>query len=240
MSGVVLRAEGLETGYGEAQVLFGVSLEVRGGSVTVLLGANGAGKTTTLKALMGLLPLWRGRVEFRGSDVSSVATHRRVAMGMALVPEGRRLWPQLTVEEHLVLAGSATPRARERMRENLEMVYSLFPRLRERRGQRAGTMSGGEQQMLAIARALMSSPDLLMLDEPSLGLAPKLVIEVLEAVRRLRDEYGLTVLLVEQNVHMALRVADYGYVLEHGRIVVEGPPERLLESPELRRAYLGV
>ena len=236
----VLEVEGLETGYGEAQVLFGVSLRVEEGSITVLLGANGAGKTTTLKTVMGLLPAWRGSVRFRGRDITGLGAHERVALGMSLVPEGRRLWPQLTVEEHLLLAGSATERARRRMRENLEMVYALFPRLRERRRQRAGTMSGGEQQMLAIARALMSSPELLMLDEPSLGLAPKLVIEVLEAVRRLRDEYGLTVLLVEQNVHMALKVADYGYVMEQGRIVVEGEPGRLVESPELRRAYLGL
>ena len=234
----LLEARGLETGYGEAQVLFGVSFTVEKGSITAILGANGAGKTTTLKTVIGLLPAWRGTVVFKGDDVTRQPAHKRVEMGMALVPEGRRLWPGLTVEEHLRLAAS-TRSARERLEESMEMVFSLFPRLRERLHQKAGTMSGGEQQMLAIARALMTAPELLMLDEPSLGLAPKLVIEVLEAVKRLRDEYGLTVLLVEQNVHMALRITDYGYVLEHGRVVVEGPPEKLLESPELRRAYLG-
>ena len=234
----LLEARGLETGYGEAQVLFGVSFRVERGSITAILGANGAGKTTTLKTVVGLLPAWRGSVVFKGNDVTRLSAHKRVEMGMALVPEGRRLWPGLTVEEHLRLA-TATRRARERLEESMEMVFSLFPRLRERLHQKAGTMSGGEQQMLAIARALMTAPELLMLDEPSLGLAPKLVIEVLEAVKRLRDEYGLTVLLVEQNVHMALRITDYGYILEHGRVVVEGPPGELLESPELRRAYLG-
>ena len=235
----LLEVRDVETGYGELRVLFGVSLRVEKGSITALLGANGAGKTTTLKTIMGLLEPWRGSIVFRGHDVTRFPAHRRVAIGMALVPEGRKLWPRLTVEEHLRLAAT-TERARERFRENLEMVYSLFPRLRERRRQLAGTMSGGEQQMLAIARALMTSPDLLMLDEPSLGLAPKLVIEVLDAVKSLRDEYGLTVLLVEQNVHMALKIADYGYVLEHGRIVVEGAPGELEGSEALRRAYLGL
>lgn len=235
----LLSVENIETGYGEAQVLFGVSLKVEKGSITALLGSNGAGKTTTLRTIIGLLPAWSGRIVFRGSDVTKLPAHERVVLGMALVPEGRKLWPGLTVEEHLRLAAS-TPRARERFEENLELVFSLFPRLRERRNQLAGTMSGGEQQMLAIARALMTSPELLMLDEPSLGLAPKIVIELLDAVKALRDEHGMTVLLVEQNVHMALRITDYGYVIENGRIVVEGTPSELLASPELRRAYLGL
>ncbi len=235
----LLSVENIETGYGEAQVLFGVSLKVEKGSITALLGSNGAGKTTTLRTIIGLLPAWSGRIVFKGSDVTKLPAHERVALGMALVPEGRKLWPGLTVEEHLRLAAS-TPRARERFEENLELVFSLFPRLRERRNQLAGTMSGGEQQMLAIARALMTSPELLMLDEPSLGLAPKIVIELLDAVKALRDEHGMTVLLVEQNVHMALRITDYGYVIENGRIVVEGTPSELLASPELRRAYLGL
>ncbi len=239
MAGKMLVVEKLSTGYGEAQVLFSVSLSVEKDSITTLLGSNGAGKTTTLKAITGLLPAWEGRIVFNGKDITTTPAHKRVWLGMALVPEGRRLWPQLTVEENLLLAARATPRAREKMEENLEIVYQLFPRLRERKKQLAGTLSGGEQQMLAIARALMTAPSLLLLDEPSLGLAPKLVIDVLETIKRLRDEYGLTVLLVEQNVHMALRIADYGYVLENGRIVVEGVPEKLLESDALRRAYLG-
>ena len=235
----MLVVDRLSTGYGEAQVLFAVSLSVERDSITTLLGSNGAGKTTTLKAITGLLKAWEGKIVFNNIDVTHMPAHKRVELGMALVPEGRRLWPQLTVEENLLLAAKATKRARERLKENLEIVYTLFPRLRERRTQLAGTLSGGEQQMLAIGRALMTAPTLLLLDEPSLGLAPKLVIDVLETIKRLRDEYGLTVLLVEQNVHMALRIADYGYVLENGRIVVEGEPEKLLESDALRRAYLG-
>ena len=236
----MLVVENVEAGYGEAKVLFGVSFRVRRGSITTLLGSNGAGKTTTLKVVTGLLKPWSGRILFKGVDVTDWPPYRRVEEGMSMVPEGRRLWPQLTVEENLLLAANATRRAKERMRENLEMVYTLFPRLKERRRQLAGTLSGGEQQMLAIGRALMTSPELLILDEPSLGLAPKLVIDVLQTVKRLRDEYGITVLLVEQNVHMALTIADYGYVLENGRIVVEGEPGKLAESEALRRAYLGL
>jgi len=235
----LLNVNKIVTGYGEARVLFGVSMKVRERSITALLGSNGAGKSTTLKTIMGLLPAWQGRIEFKGVDVTNEPTHRRVELGMALVPEGRRLWPQISVEDHLRLA-AYTPRARDRLEESLEIVYSLFPRLKERRKQLAGTMSGGEQQMLAIARALMTAPQLLMLDEPSLGLAPKLVIEVLDAIRSLRDEYAMTILLVEQNVHMALEVADYGYVIEHGRIVAEDTPEKLEANPLLRRAYLGI
>ena len=235
----VLEVEEIEAGYGEIQVLFGVSLRVGKGTVTTLLGSNGAGKTTTLKTIMGLLEPWSGRIVFKGADVTRLPAYKRVEQGIALVPEGRKLWPRLTVEEHLRLAAT-TPRARARFEESLEMVYELFPRLRERRRQLAGTMSGGEQQMLAIARALMTAPELLMLDEPSLGLAPKLVLEVLDAVKSLKEEYGLTVLLVEQNVHMALQVADYGYVIENGRIVLEGTPDELAESEALRKAYIGV
>ncbi len=240
MSETMLAVEGVEAGYGEAKVLFGVSFRVSKGSITTLLGSNGAGKTTTLRVVTGLIKPWSGRVVFKGVDVTDWPPYRRVEEGMSMVPEGRRLWPQLTVEENLMLAANATRRAKERIRENLEIVYSLFPRLRERRRQLAGTLSGGEQQMLAIARALMTTPELLILDEPSLGLAPKLVIDVLQTVKRLRDEYGITVLLVEQNVHMALTIADYGYVLENGRIVAEGEPSKLTESEALKRAYLGV
>ena len=239
MPGPVLEVEGIEAGYGEIQVLFGVSLRVEKGTVTALLGSNGAGKTTTLKTIMGLLEPWSGRIVFKDADITRLPAHRRVEQGIALVPEGRKLWPRLTVEEHLRLAAT-TPRARERFEESLEMVYELFPRLRERRRQLAGTMSGGEQQMLAIARALMTAPELLMLDEPSIGLAPKLVLEVLDAVKSLKEEYGLTVLLVEQNVHMALQIADYGYVIENGRIVLEGTPDELAGSEALRKAYIGV
>ena len=239
MPGPVLEVEGIEAGYGEIQVLFGVSLRVEKGTVTALLGSNGAGKTTTLKTIMGLLEPWSGRIVFKDADITRLPAHRRVEQGIALVPEGRKLWPRLTVEEHLRLAAT-TPRARERFEESLEMVYELFPRLRERRRQLAGTMSGGEQQMLAIARALVQRPRLLMLDEPSLGLAPKLAREVVYLARRLRDEYGITVLLVEQNVRLSLKVADRAYVLETGRVVREGPAGELEKDPEIRRAYLGI
>ena len=239
MPGPVLEVEGIEAGYGEIQVLFGVSLRVEKGTVTALLGSNGAGKTTTLKTIMGLLEPWSGRIVFKDADITRLPAHRRVEQGIALVPEGRKLWPRLTVEEHLRLAAT-TPRARERFEESLEMVYELFPRLRERRRQLAGTMSGGEQQMLAIARALVQRPRLLMLDEPSLGLAPKLAREVVYLARRLRDEYGITVPLVEQNVRLSLKVADRAYVLETGRVVREGPAGELEKDPEIRRAYLGI
>jgi len=239
VAGVVLRVENLESGYGETQILFGVSLKVEEGTITTLLGANGAGKSTTLWTIMSVVEPWSGKVEFRGADVTRVATHEKARMGMVLVPEGRRLWPQLTVEENLLLA-TFTPRARAKARENLELVYNMFPRLKERRNQLAGTLSGGEQQMLAIARGLMLEPEILMLDEPSLGLAPKLVQEIAQTVKRLRDEEGKTVLLVEQNIHIALRIADYGYVLENGRVVVEGTPEELEASELVKRAYLGM
>ena len=239
MAQVVLSVENLESGYGETQILFGVNLKVEKGTITTLLGANGAGKSTTLWTIMGVVEPWSGRIVFEGRDVTRVPTHEKVRMGMVLVPEGRRLWPNLTVEENLLLA-TLTERAKKKAKENLELVYNLFPRLKERRNQLAGTLSGGEQQMLAIARGLMLEPEILMLDEPSLGLAPKLVQEIAEIVRRLRDEEGKTILLVEQNIHIALRIADYGYLLENGRIVLEGTPVELEANPRVKEAYLGL
>ena len=209
------------------------------GQVTVLLGSNGAGKTTTLRVISGVLKPWKGRVSFEGRDVRGVPARKRVGMGLAMVPEGRRLWPQLTVYENLEL-GAFTKRAREKFGESLEFVYSLFPVLKERRDQLAGTLSGGERQMLAIARSLMTAPTLLMFDEPSLGLAPKIVAEIRDVIKKLRDEADLSVLLVEQNVHMALQIADYGYVLEQGRLVLEGPREQLAEDKRIKKAYLGL
>ncbi len=235
----VLEVEDLKSGYGETQVLFGVSLQVEKGTITTLLGSNGAGKSTTLWTIMGVVKPWDGEVRLNGEDVTYLPPYRKVEMGLVLVPEGRRLWPQLTVYENLIL-GASTPRAREKAEENLEMVFNLFPRLRERRNQLAGTLSGGEQQMLAIARGLMSEPEILMLDEPSLGLAPKLVQEIAAIVKRLRDEEGKTILLVEQNIHIALSIADYGYVIENGRVVLEGEPAELQENPRLKEAYLGL
>ena len=235
----VLEVRGLESGYGETQVLFGVNLRVRKGEITALLGSNGAGKTTTLLTIMGVIEPWSGTVTFKGDDVTRVPPHKKTRMGMVLVPEGRRLWPELTVEEHLTIAASS-PRSRDKAEELLEMVYSLFPRLKERRSQKAGTLSGGEQQMLAIARGLMLNPEVIMFDEPSLGLAPKLVQEIAGTIAKLRDEHGLTVLLVEQNVHMSLQIADYGYIMENGRIVLEGTVEELEANPKVKEAYLGL
>ncbi len=235
----LLNLESVETGYGETQVLWGISLSVEKGKITVMLGSNGAGKTTTLRVITGILRPWKGSVIFEGKDVSKIPTHKRVAMGIVMVPEGRRLWPELTVYENLEL-GAYTKRAREKFSDSLDLVYSLFPRLRERKDQLAGTLSGGEQQMLAIGRALMSAPSVLLLDEPSLGLAPKLVAEIMNVVRRLKEEQGLTVLLVEQNVHMSLQIADYGYVIEQGRITLQGSRDELEASDKIKKAYLGM
>ncbi len=235
----LLRVEGLESGYGEMQVLWGVSLKVQRGSLVVILGPNGAGKTTTLRSIMGIIRPWRGSITFNGEDVTKLPPHKKVPRGLVLVPEGRHLFPDLTVEENLLM-GAYTRVGREDLSDTLELVYSLFPRLRERRSQKAGTMSGGEQQMLAIGRALMAKPKLLMLDEPSQGLAPKIVGDILETLVRLREEQGLTILLVEQNIAQSLKIADYAYVLEQGRVVLEGTSNELLEKEDLVKAYLGI
>jgi branched-chain amino acid transport system ATP-binding protein len=216
-------------------VVHEVDLAVETGSLTVLVGANGAGKTTLLKTIAGVIG-GDGTIEFRGEDISRATVSERVAKGLALVPEGRHLFPDMTVEENLELGGYRVPRGR-RLR-GIEKVMQLFPRLAERRGQLAGTMSGGEQQMLAIGRALVSEPTLLMLDEPSLGLAPKIVAELFKIVRDINSS-GTSVLLVEQNVRQAMRVATYSYVLERGSIVAEGVGERLLETDIIRQSYLG-
>ncbi len=234
-----LEVSGIDAGYGEAQVLWNISLKALEKGITVVLGSNGAGKTTTLRVISGILKPWKGTVKFLGEDVTNLPAHKRVEKGIVMVPEGRRLWPQMTVYEHLEL-GAITKRAKEKFQDNLERVYNLFPRLKERETQLAGTLSGGERQMLAIARALMAAPKILLLDEPSLGLAPKLVIDTFAVIERLRDEERMTVLLVEQNVHMALQIADYGYVIEQGRIVMEGKKEEIEESDMVKRAYLGI
>ncbi|MCE4601001.1 MAG: ABC transporter ATP-binding protein [Desulfurococcales archaeon] len=235
----ILEVEDLVSGYGETQILFGVSLKVEKGTITTLLGSNGAGKSTTLWTIMSVVEPWKGTIKLDGADVTRLPTHKKVRLGMILVPEGRRLWPGLTVEENLKLA-ALIPRAKEKVEENLELVYNYFPRLKERKDQLAGTLSGGEQQMLAIARGLMLNPEILMLDEPSLGLAPKLVQEIAGIVKRLRDEENKTIFLVEQNIHIALTVADYGYLLENGRVVLEGTPKELQENPKMKEAYLGL
>ncbi len=234
----VLEVQDIEVFYGDAQALFGVSLTVEQGEIVTIVGSNGAGKTTTLRAIAGIRPLAKGEVAFEGTSLKGVPAGERPGMGIALVPEGRELWPQMTVEENLEL-GAFSPRARKDRVATLRYVYTLFPRLAERRRQLAGTMSGGEQQMCAIGRALMSKPRLLMFDEPSLGLAPILVQQVFANVQRLRDE-GLTILLVEQNLKKALETADRGYVIETGAIAQYGPASELLADESIRAAYLGI
>ncbi len=234
----MLNVRDLETGYGEMQVLWGVSLEVRKQSITTILGPNGAGKTTTLRGIFGINKPWKGKIEFEGRDITYMPPHRKVEEGITMVLEGRHLFPYMSIEENLLL-GAYTKRAEERVDDSLEIVYSLFPLLKERRNQRAGTLSGGEQQMLAIARALMSAPKLILMDEPSQGLAPKLVVQVFDTISRMKDE-GLTILLVEQNVFSSLEISDYAYVLGEGKIVAEGSVDEIKDSEIVKRAYVGV
>jgi len=234
----VLEVRDIDVFYGDAQALYGLSLEVRDGEVVTLVGANGAGKTTTLRAISGLRPVARGDVVFEGSSLLGVPAHRRAGLGIGIVPEGRELWSQLTVRENLEL-GAYGKAARKHLSESLERVYELFPVIRERARQLAGSMSGGEQQMVAIGRALMTRPRLLMFDEPSLGLAPVVVSQVFHTIRRLHAE-GLTILLVEQNLKKALEMADRGYVVETGSISMEGAAADLLDDPAIRSAYLGI
>jgi branched-chain amino acid transport system ATP-binding protein len=234
----LLRVDGIEVGYGDLTAVRDVSLEVREGEAVALIGANGAGKTTTLRAVSGLLPLRRGRIEFEGQRLDGLGPAEIVARGIAHVPEGRQLFPTMTVRENLEL-GARTRAARGLRAETLERVFELFPRLRERGAQLAGTLSGGEQQMCAIGRGLMARPRLLMLDEPSLGLAPVLVKAIFEDLGRINGQ-GLTVLLVEQNVLRSLHLAHRGYVLENGRMTLSGPREDLLASRHIKQAYLGL
>ena len=233
-----LKLENVDVGYGMIQVLWDVTLDVEEDSVTVLLGSNGAGKTTTLRVITGILKPWKGNIKFMDKDIIKLSVSKRAEEGIIMVPEGRRLWPQLTVYEHLEL-GAYNKHARNKFKDNLELVYELFPVLKERRNQLAGTLSGGEQQMLAIGRALMSMPKILLMDEPSLGLAPSLVLQVFKTIERLREE-NITVLLVEQNVHMSLQVADYAYVIETGKIAMKGPKEEIESSEKIRKSYLGI
>jgi branched-chain amino acid transport system ATP-binding protein len=234
----MLRVQGIDVAYGDVQVLYGLSLEVREGELVTLLGSNGAGKTTTLRAISGLRPPRAGDITFRGRSLLAIPAAARAELGIALVPEGRELWPQLTVRENLEL-GAYHPRVRANAAKNLDRVMSLFPRLRERSAQVAGSLSGGEQQMCAIGRALMSEPVLLMLDEPSLGLAPVLVDQVMSIVEELHRG-GLTVLLVEQNLRKALQIAERGTVIETGRVRLEGTSAELAANREIRAAYLGI
>ena len=237
MSEALLQVSELRAGYGRVEVLRGVTLDVLPGEIVALLGSNGAGKSTLNNTVCALLPAWDGEVRFGGEVLTRAHSRRVVQAGLIQVPEGRRIFPNLSVRENLELGAYA--RAHERKASNLERVFATFPRLAERERQRAGTMSGGEQQMLAIGRGLMAEPRLLILDEPSLGLSPILVEEMFTLIRRLRDD-GLTVLLVEQNVGQSLEIADRAYVLENGALRFSGTPAELLASDELRRAYLGL
>ncbi len=238
MSEALLTVEALEAGYGEVQVLWGISLGAARGKLTTIVGANGVGKTTSLRAVLGSIRPWGGRVVFKGDDVTRLAPHVKAARGLALVPEGRQLFSAMSVEENLEM-GAYSRHGTRSYASRLERVYALFPRLKERRHQRAGTFSGGEQQMLAIARGLMSDPDLLIIDELSLGLAPVVVQQIFSTLKTLKDD-GLTILLVEQNVHLAFALSDYAYVIAEGRVFTEGVPAELESQPEIRKAYLGV
>src|SRR5271167_2296132 len=220
MTDSVLQLEKIESGYGEVQVLWGISLQVRPGKVTTIIGANGAGKTTTLRTIMGTVSPWTGRVLMNGQDVTKLPPHAKAARGLVLVPEGRQLFPDMTVEENLEMGGYSH-RARKHLKETLARVFELFPRLKERRTQKAVTLSGGEQQMLAMGRGLMQEPLVLMIDELSLGLSPLLAQQLFLSLKALRKQ-GLTIVLVEQNVHLALALSDYTYVLAEGRVEMEG------------------
>ncbi|MBI5717249.1 MAG: ABC transporter ATP-binding protein [Burkholderiales bacterium] len=234
----LLEVSDLHAGYGRAEVLTGLNLKLERGQVITVIGPNGAGKSTTLNALMGVLTS-RGRVRFDGADLAEATLEDRVMLGLALVPEKRELFTTMPVEDNLVLGGYRAMRLRvPQWRNALERVYGLFPRLKERRAQLAGTLSGGERQMLAVGRALMSGPKLLMLDEPSLGLAPLVVRDIFDTIQRLRGE-GVSILLVEQNARAALQVADHGYVLETGEIVLDGPAEALARDARVIETYLG-
>jgi len=237
MPDALLEIRGLRSGYGAVEVLRGIDCEIRPGEIVALLGSNGAGKSTLNNTVCGLLPVSAGRIVFDGEDFTRAHTTRVVAAGLIQIPEGRRIFPNLTVRENLELG--AYLRGKANRARNLERSLVLFPRLAERMAQRAATLSGGEQQMLAIGRGLMAEPRLLILDEPSLGLAPLLVEELFAFIKRLNSE-GLAILLVEQNVGQSLEIADRAYVLENGAIRFQGTPGELLHNPELKRAYLGV
>ena len=235
---LALQIDNLESGYGEVQVLWGISIEVARGKMTTIIGTNGAGKTTTLRAIMGSIRCWKGRILLQGQDVTKLSPHSKANRGLVLVPEGRQLFPDMSVEENLEMGGYSR-RARKKEKQNLERVYELFPRLKERRTQKSSTLSGGEQQMLAMGRGLMQEPEVLMIDELSLGLAPVLAQQLFLALKKLREE-GLTIVLVEQNVHLALAMSDYTYVFAEGRIHIHGQSDEVAKMDEVRKAYLGL
>jgi branched-chain amino acid transport system ATP-binding protein len=238
MQMAILEVNNLESGYGEVQILWGVDLKLQEGRLTSLVGANGVGKTTLLRSVMGSIKPWGGSVKFENQEISQLPAYRKPDLGLVLVPEGRQLFTSMSVNENLEM-GATNDRARAHMQRNIQKVYRLFPRLEERQSQQAGTLSGGEQQMLAVARGLMAEPKVLMFDELSLGLAPVLVLNLFQTLRQLKEE-GLTMLLVEQNVHLALSISDYAYVLSEGKVTLEGPAEQVSKDKTVQQAYLGI
>lgn len=234
----VLEVENLHVFYGSIHAIKGISFKVDQGKIITLIGANGAGKTSTLSTISGLVKAKRGKIVFDGHEIQNMPPHAINRMGICLVPEGRRIFPNLTIMENLMM-GAFSRKDKQEVKKDIEWVFSLFPRLEERKSQLGGTLSGGEQQMLAISRGLMSRPKLLMMDEPSLGLAPILVEEVFDIVKKINAE-GVTILLVEQNAVGALKISNYGYVLETGNVTIEGPSEELLSNDDVRKAYLGL
>jgi branched-chain amino acid transport system ATP-binding protein len=235
----MLQIEKIEAGYGHMQALWEVSLNVNKGSITSILGPNGAGKTTLLKSIMGLIKPTGGKIIYEGNEITNLPPHKKVSEGLILVPEGKHLFTGMTVHENLIM-GAYPKEAGKDISSSLEIVHSIFPILKEKESDKAGSLSGGQQQMVTIGRALMGKPKLIMLDEPSQGLAPKLVMEVFAAIDKMKKEMGLTILLVEQNVETSLNTSDYIYVMEEGKIEEEGTPAELKERPEIREAFLGL
>lgn len=235
----MLKVQKLESGYGPMQVLWGPDIEVKPGTITSLLGPNGAGKSTLLWTILGSVKARSGTVHFEGQDVTALPPHKKVDLGIAMVPEGKHLFKEMTVYDNLIM-GAYRKEAQEVRDQNLEIVYSMFPILQERHAQKAGSLSGGQQQMVTISRALMTRPKLIMMDEPSQGLAPKLVHEIFETIEKMKEEVGLTILLVEQNAAASLDAADYVYVMHEGSIKAEGTPDVIKGSDEIKEAYLGM
>lgn len=234
----ILEVKDLVSGYNEVQILWNASLAIEEKQLTCIVGGNGVGKTTLLRAIMGANKVWSGSIYFLGQEISKTPVYAKPDMGLTLVPEGRQLFSNMTVEENLEM-GATNRRAQPKFKQNLERVYTLFPRLKERRTQKAGTMSGGEQQMLAVGRGIMADPILLMIDELSLGLAPVLTLQLFQSLRQLREQ-GLTILLVEQNVQMALAISNYGYVVAEGKIEISGSSREIINNPYVRSTYLGL
>ena len=239
MSEAVLKLENIDVYYDEVQALFGVSLEIRENEIVSVIGSNGAGKSTTMRAIMGLRPPRRGSITFQGKDITKTKPHNVVKEGVVYVPEGRLVFPDLSVEVNLEMGAYSKNYTKAQLKEKMEQQYELFPRLKERRNQLAGSLSGGEQQMLAIARGLMADPALIMFDEPSLGLAPVIVDDMFDIIVRINKERHVPVLIVEQNAFMALSISDRAYVLENGVITASGDSQELIASDEIRKAYLG-